>query len=185
VGDPNSGREFHEFYLAHFERVVRAVYLVLGSREEARDIAQEAFARTWSDWGRIATMDQPIAYTLRMATNLSKSRLRRVITLRRLLGKLDPRAESEDSSTASDLRVTVRRAIAGLPPRQRWVLVLCDLLGHSSEEAGAILGIAPSTVRVHHARAREALAVALSEPPVGHGGDDQRRGSPRRVGRHR
>jgi RNA polymerase sigma-70 factor, ECF subfamily len=183
VGDAKSGREFHEFYLAHFERVVRAVYVVLGSSDEAHDIAQEAFARTWSDWGRISKRDEPIAFTLRVAANLSKSFLRRVITLRRLLGKLGPIADPGDSSTASELRVTVRRAIAGLPPRQRWVLVLCDLLDYSSEEAGAILGIAPSTVRVHIARGREALGKVLSDTPASNGSDDQLGGSPRKAER--
>ncbi len=49
------------------------------------------------------------------------------------------------------------RSLAALTPRQRAAVVVTELLGYSSEEAGTILGIRPGTVRTLTAQARAAL----------------------------
>lgn len=182
MGDPSGQPRFKDFYLAQFHRVARAVYLVVEDAEEARDITQEAFARTWAEWDRFTGQPDPVGFTLRVAANLSRSHLRRVITLRRILPRLRARSQPVDEEAEVVLRMTVRRAVAGLPPRQQLALMLCDLLDYNSEEAGSILGISPSTARVHLARARATLAHALSDPQAGRG---QPSGSPQRVERAR
>jgi RNA polymerase sigma-70 factor (ECF subfamily) len=60
----------------------------------------------------------------------------------------------------------VRRAFHRLPPRQRDVFDLVDLQGRGADEVAALLGLAPSTVRVHLLRARRTLRriVLESEP---------------------
>jgi len=57
----------------------------------------------------------------------------------------------------------VARALAGLPRRQRAALVLTDLLGFSSEEAGRMLGVKPVTVRVLASQGRAAMKQSLGE----------------------
>ena len=46
------------------------------------------------------------------------------------------------------------QALASLTPRERAAVVLTDVLGFSSEEAGEALGIKSATVRVLAARGR-------------------------------
>jgi DNA-directed RNA polymerase specialized sigma24 family protein len=53
-----------------------------------------------------------------------------------------------------DDRDAIVRALGRLTPAQRAALVLMDLVGFTSEEAGRALGVRPSTVRVLAARGR-------------------------------
>ena len=62
-------------------------------------------------------------------------------------------------------RLSVRRALATLSPRQREVVALCELEGLSSTEAARLLGIGRVTVRWHLAAARKQLAATLLEGP--------------------
>jgi len=55
----------------------------------------------------------------------------------------------------------VVRALAPLGERQRAAVVLMDLLGYSSQEAGRMLGISASTVRTHAERARRELKARM------------------------
>jgi RNA polymerase sigma-70 factor, ECF subfamily len=155
---------FEEFYRAHFDMVVRATYVVVGDREEAFDIAQEAFARTWGRWGEVGERERPLLFTLAVARNLARSQLRRLIRGRHALSSVahpDPEWEDDRTLTALAVRDVLRR----LPTRQRWALVVSDLLGLPSEEAARVLGVRPSTVRVHLARARTRMREELAKVP--------------------
>jgi RNA polymerase sigma-70 factor (ECF subfamily) len=57
----------------------------------------------------------------------------------------------------AEMRADVRQLLLGLTPRQRAALVLVDLLGYPSEQAGSILGVRASTVRALAAQGRRAL----------------------------
>ena len=54
-------------------------------------------------------------------------------------------------------------AIAGLPPRQRDVIVLSDVQGYSAEEARNALDISETNQRVLLHRARSKVRAALEE----------------------
>jgi len=166
--------DFERYYRDHFERVARASYLVLGSREEALDVAQESFARTWRDWDRVGQRQQPLFFTLRVARNLSISLLRVRRTMSRTLELANHRAPA--SLDDIDVRVTVRAAVRGLPRRQRWALVLCDFLDLPAGEAAKILRIAPSTLRVHLARARTRIREALTAGEAASGAANRGKG---------
>jgi RNA polymerase sigma factor (sigma-70 family) len=66
-------------------------------------------------------------------------------------------APPRDELAAVEAREEVVRALAALTPRQRAAVVLVDLLDHSSEEAGRLLGIKAPTVRVLVSQGRAAL----------------------------
>ncbi|MDP9343470.1 MAG: hypothetical protein M3Q23_15540 [Actinomycetota bacterium] len=51
--------------------MVRGAYLITGDREEAADVAQEAFARAYERWGLVSRLDRPGAWVERVATNLA------------------------------------------------------------------------------------------------------------------
>jgi RNA polymerase sigma-70 factor, ECF subfamily len=147
-------RSFERFFQDEYERLGSALYLVTGNRAEAEDLAQEAMVRVCERWDRVMTMDSPVGYLYRTALNLHWSRLRRTIArLRRGI----PQTASVDPLAAAEDRDELGRLLAELPDGQREALVLVALLGMSNEEAGAVLGIEPVSVRVRVSRAKAAL----------------------------
>ncbi|HSS67277.1 MAG TPA: sigma-70 family RNA polymerase sigma factor [Nocardioidaceae bacterium] len=78
-------------------------------------------------------------------------------------------ASTESSVLASEVRTTVKAALDLLPERQRIVITLRDVLGHTSDEVCEMLDISTANQRVllHRARAavRARLADYLADPP--------------------
>jgi RNA polymerase sigma factor (sigma-70 family) len=151
---------FEAFFEAEHARLLRALYLVTGNAEEAEELMQDAFVVVWERWDRVGTMDEPTGYLYRTAMNRYRSKLRRVArATRRAVGT----AEGSDAFTAADERDAVARALARLPERQRAAVVLTELLGYDSIEAGRILGVKDVTVRSLASQARASLRTALEE----------------------
>jgi RNA polymerase sigma-70 factor (ECF subfamily) len=145
---------FDAFVADEHERLYKALYFVTGSREDAEDIAQEAFLKLWERWGRIDEIDDPTGYLFRVALNGFRMRRRRAaIALRRRA--LDP--EPRDGFAEAEMRADIRRLLMVLTPRQRAALLLVDLLGYPSEQAARILRVRPSTVRNLASQGRRAL----------------------------
>jgi RNA polymerase sigma-70 factor (ECF subfamily) len=71
-------------------------------------------------------------------------------------------SEAPDAETHYDQRESVTIAflvaLEALGPRQRAVLLLRDVVGHSPAEAAAVLGTTEGNVRVLHLRARRTMA---------------------------
>ena len=131
-----------------------------GNREDAKELMQDAFLKLWERWDRVRTMEDRKGYLYRTAMNGFRSRYRRAkLAARRTLG----RPSAQDRYGEVDERDRLIRALRTLPPRQRAALVLTDLLDHSSEEAGALLSVTPSTARVLAHQARVALRPLLEE----------------------
>jgi RNA polymerase sigma-70 factor (ECF subfamily) len=154
-----------------FVSVARAVSGMVTSPEDAMDITQEAFVRTLEHWDRVSRYDTPAFFTLRVAHNLATSRARTIarrLSLRHHLQR--GRMTSSDPYQIWESTDSVRLVVGCLPTRQRAAIILCDVLDLDSASAGTILGLAPSTVRVHLSRARSRIRQELSRLPVENGG---------------
>jgi RNA polymerase sigma factor (sigma-70 family) len=140
--------ELAVFCQREHRRLVAALDLMCGSLPMAEDLAQETLARVCKDWKRIRAMDAPGAYAHRIAMNLATSAFRRKAAERRARDRYgaDEAAWSDPDAVTN---VTVRRALAGLRPEQRRVLVLRYFLGYSLAEAAEILRIPVGTVKTH------------------------------------
>jgi RNA polymerase sigma-70 factor (ECF subfamily) len=68
----------------------------------------------------------------------------------------------EGSVLAGEVRAELRTALDALPDRQRTVLTLRDVLGHTSEEVCELLEISPANQRVLLHRARTAVRAGLA-----------------------
>ena len=145
---------FQEFFELEQERLLRLLWMVTGSLQEAEDIVQDAFLRVWERWPRVSTMDSPTGYLHNAAMNIFRNRYRRAkLGLRKAIGTDPP----IDAFGSADDRISVSNALRGLTPKQRAALVLTDLLGYPAEEAGRMLGVRGSTVRSLSSTARAAM----------------------------
>lgn len=160
-GSADGPGEFEDFFRNRFASAARALGLVVRDPELGQDIAQEAFARVFGRWGRMESEEHARNFVLRVGLNLARSHQRRERRFRRLIGtgRLEPRT----SAAPTDRRVEVFEALGRLSGRQRACLVLVDYLDLGDAEAGRILGLAPSTIRVHLARGRAAMRALLGD----------------------
>src|SRR5262245_6036014 len=147
-------RDFRVFFEDEHRRLLKTLYFVTGDRAEAADLMQEAFLRLWERWDRIDTIEDPQAYLFRVALNGNRMRVR---AARRAAKRAVPLAVVRDPYDDIDVREDLRRMMLQLAPRTRTALLLIDLYGYSSEEAGRIMGIRPSTVRALATQGRAAL----------------------------
>ncbi len=157
LGKSESGLDFREFFEAEYRRLAKALFLLAGDALEADELAQEALVIVFERWDRVRLMDSPAGYLYRTALNLNRSRLRRLASRAKHTLSLPP---DTDPLAGVEARAEVRRLLAALPRGQKEAVVLVEWLGMSAEQAGTILGIDGSTVRVQLSRARRALRTA-------------------------
>jgi RNA polymerase sigma-70 factor (ECF subfamily) len=158
--------DFAEFYAASYGRVVALVAAIVGERQQAEDIAQEAFARALTRWPRIASYDLPEAWVRRVALRLTIDagrRMRRAASMSVRLaagqrGSRDPH-DPHDPLVATALSIALMR----LPLSQRQVLVLYYLADLPVEHIARDCGISVGTVRNRLAAARDRLERELKE----------------------
>jgi RNA polymerase sigma-70 factor (ECF subfamily) len=145
---------FEVFVEAESTEFHAALRLLTRDRTEAEDLMQEAFLKVWERWAHVSALEDPTGYLYRTAMNLHRKRLRRAaVAVRYAIRPHPPRDHLDDVES----RDVVLRTLATLTPRQRMSLVLTDLLGYSSEEAGRLMGVKASTARALASQGRVAL----------------------------
>ncbi len=151
---PEVPLSFDEFFLDQHESLYRAMYFVTGNRQDAEELMQDAFLGLWERWDRVGEIEDPVGYLFRVALNGFRMRARRAKVAARHLASVNPTADPFDDL---DLKEDLRRMLLLLTPRQRAALVLTDVYGYSSDQAGHMMGIRPTTVRVLASQGRTAL----------------------------
>ncbi|HEX6399560.1 MAG TPA: sigma-70 family RNA polymerase sigma factor [Actinomycetota bacterium] len=150
----DAGSSFEAFFSAERARLFGALVVMTGNRAEAEEILQDAFLKVWERWERVAVMEEPVGFLYRTAMNLFRKRLRRAAVAVRKAAHLLPRG---DELAQIETRDEAVRLLRRLTPRERAAIVVTAYLGYSSEEAGELLGIQATTVRVLTNRARATL----------------------------
>jgi RNA polymerase sigma-70 factor (ECF subfamily) len=134
VSEPQS---FEVFFESESPALFRRLCLITGNRHEAEEVVQDAFLSVFERWDRVRDMEDPTGYLYRTAFHAFRRRSRRAaLAVRRTLGL----ATSVDEFAAVDDRQDVSQALARLTRRQRTALVLTELLGYGSEDAGRMMG---------------------------------------------
>src|SRR4051812_24268918 len=194
TGDKSSLPELGEAFAELRPALLRHCYRMLGSFEEAEDTVQDVLVRAWRSRDTFAG-DAPLAHWLmRIATNaclnvLTRERPRALPQLDRdpitpgaALQELEaaswvtPAPDARlfpDPARAAEAREQVALAFIALlqrlPPKQRAVLLLKDVVGWAAEEIASALELTVSSVNSALHRAREAVAGAprdaIEDPP--------------------
>jgi RNA polymerase sigma factor (sigma-70 family) len=134
--------------------------------DEADDLAQEAFITAWSRIGRYRGEASVRSWLCGIAWRKCATRTRSVARgMRRDAVFLELEGLQRGGDPDAAARLSLEKALAGLPMEQRAVVGLCLAQDFSHSEAAEILGLPLGTVKSHVARGRARLAAAL-------GGDD-------------
>lgn len=149
---------FADFYRAELPRLVALARGLCGTAV-ADDIAQEAMLTAYRRWEDIQRFDEPHAWVRRVCSNLAISTFRRRVVELRGLARLAARAP--DRPSLDEPSEEFWAAVRGLPRRQAQCAALRYLYEMSGDDIARTLGISEGSVKVHLARARRALAVAL------------------------
>ncbi len=152
-------------YAASYRRLVALLIVVSGSRAEAEEAVQEAFARALGLTGRRAVVDDPEGWLYRVAVNVVRSRWRRLRTARRAAADLVPVPPDFDADEVAE-RIALLAALRRLPYHQREALALYYLADLPVQAVAARLGIPTGTVKARLSKGRDALARLLTERNV-------------------
>jgi RNA polymerase sigma-70 factor (TIGR02960 family) len=166
-------------------------YRMVGSFEEAEDLVQETFLRAWRRRDSFEGGPNFRAWLYRIATNASldaiRSRSRRVTSLGsfaevpwlqpypdRLLDEVAPTDAEPDAVVVAreTIELTFMAVIQLLPPQQRAVLILRDVLEWSAAETAALLDTSVAAANSALQRARATLRAQLPERPADRAASD-------------
>jgi RNA polymerase sigma-70 factor (ECF subfamily) len=170
-----SGAAFASLFDLYHEKFYRIAYRVVGHKEDALDVVQDAFVKLHRS---ISTWDERAAFTswaYRIVTNMAIDLLRKRGRDRRAReeSSLERQDVTSDEETpeleANDVTALVgraRQAIAALPPKQRAIVALRHYEGLSLKEIAVVRECAVGTVKSTLHQAFRNLRRALGDNPV-------------------
>jgi RNA polymerase sigma-70 factor (ECF subfamily) len=170
---------FERLVLQHQDQIYSLALRLLGDREAAEDVAQEAFCRALQGLRGFRKEASFYTWLSKITVNLCRSeqrrnRVRKSTRLFSWLGRRgrpdasgEPPVPSrqplpEDVVTGEERHDAVRQAVASLERDLRQVVVLRDIEGYSYEDVAHLLDIPIGTVRSRLHRARGLLRERLS-----------------------
>jgi RNA polymerase sigma-70 factor (ECF subfamily) len=165
---------FAEIVGLYQDKLYHMAFRMLGSRQEAEDVVQEAFLRVYRNLDRYDEGMKFSTWIYRIATNLCIDRLRK----RKATYSLDAESTehegldgyavipSDDRTPESEMLLSetqriVRQAIDTLPAKYKSVMVLRYLHDLSLQEIGEVLDMPVTTVKTRVHRGREYLRKKL------------------------
>jgi RNA polymerase sigma-70 factor (ECF subfamily) len=174
---PLAAESFDGLYESHKDAVFRLACALTDDAREAEDLFQETWLRAVRAGRAGPRAGDARSWLFTIAANihrdaLRRKRVRRLFLLERSRVMTGGEADADpgwdavrfgqgDAEGLADLRVCLRRALAGLPARQRQVFVLKDIEGYRHEEIGRMLGVPETTVRTLLHRATKHLQKEL------------------------
>jgi RNA polymerase sigma-70 factor (ECF subfamily) len=147
---------------------------MLGSVQDAEDLAQETLLRAWRALDRFEPRAQFQTWLYRIATNACLDELERRPRRPQLIDPFPDRPLGEAEAPVYDpaaryairegMELALVRAIQQLPGRQRPVLIFRDVLGWSAPEVAELLESSVAAVNSALQRARAAVEAQLPAP---------------------
>jgi len=153
--------DFEDAFRTHYDGIYRALYRLVGSAEEAADLAQETFIRLYRQRFPPWRTHNVRAWLYRVATNLAYNALRGRKRRERRQEVVGRMAEPDipdpaEAAVRHEEQERVRQVLAALSPRQSKMLLLY-YAGLSYRELAQAVGVAPGSVGTLLARAKIAF----------------------------
>ena len=167
---------FGQLVLAHQNKVFTLCVHMMGSREEAEDMAQEAFLKAWRSLEGFHGESSFATWMHRLTTNLCLDHLRKQTRRQNISVAVslddeeaaftepaDPGSDPQRELEKRERQRAVEKALRELPEHHRRALVMREVSGLSYQEIADALELDLGTVKSRIARAREALRKRLLE----------------------
>ena len=157
------------------DRIRGASYRILGSEDEARDVAQEAFLKAYRGLAGFKQEARFSSWLYQIATNLCRDRLRRrrsrpQVSLEAMEETgpviVETRPGAHERLVERDLAQAVRRAIESLPLEQREIVILKEYQELTFLEIAQVLELPVSTVKTRLYRGLDQLRLQLQHQGV-------------------
>jgi RNA polymerase sigma-70 factor (ECF subfamily) len=164
--DHELDREFEARLVESSTLAFRVAYSVLRHREDAEDVAQEAFAKAYRNFRQLRDRDRFRAWLARMTWRLAIDRCRAARRRQTVEVAADEPAAATAAETveAREREELLWKAIDTLPTKLRMVLVLASIEGHEVKDVASLLGIPKGTVKSRLFVARHRLKEQLQWP---------------------
>lgn len=156
--------DFAEFVAGALPGLLRYGHALTGNPHDAGDLVQTVLEKVGSRWPvLVRSADDPLAYIRRAMANAHISRWRRH-RRESLVAEIPSSAVTLERYAFED--EPLWKALRGLPPRQRSVIVLRYYEGLSEAEIASTLGITKGTVKSQASKAMITLRARLSASEV-------------------
>jgi len=143
----------------------RVAYSVLRHRQDAEDVAQEAFVRAHRRFRQLRDRDRFRAWLVRTTWRLAIDHIRR--TRRRAAREQEhvtaTPLSTEDTAAAAERAAQLWAAIDALPEKLRMVTVLAAMNGHDIRQVAQLLSLPEGTVKSRLFLARQHLKERLND----------------------
>ena len=161
--DEDLEREFEDRLRESTTLAFRVAYGVLRHRQDAEDVAQEAFAKAYRSFNQLRDRDRFRAWLMRMTWRLAIDRWRsdRRRSVREQAAESPDAASTEDVAVSRERAELLWRAIDALPEKLRIVVVLGAIEGHDIRAMARLLDLPEGTVKSRLYLARKGLAESL------------------------
>ena len=164
--DPGDGdAAVTALYRAHAVGLIRLAVVILGDRQAAEDVVQDAFCGLYRRWQHLDDPARALGYVRSATLNGCRSALRTRIRGQRRppLAVAAESASAENAALLGEEHREVLAAVRRLPHRQREALILKFYLDLSEPQIAAAMGISQGTVKSTTSRALAALGRQLRE----------------------
>lgn len=156
--------DFAEFALARAGALHRAAYLMVGDRQLAQDLVQEALTKTYVAWPRLRDPANAEAYCRKAITTTAITWFRRKAwNNERPTERLPDSAACEGHEAAVADQDALWRILQGLPLRQRAALVLRFYEDLTEVQTAEAMGCAVGTVKSQVSAALKKLRERLGD----------------------
>jgi RNA polymerase sigma factor (sigma-70 family) len=160
VGVPSADERFEVLFRRHYAGLLRLAVVMVGDREAAEDVVQEAFVSLHRHLRGLRDPEAAEAYLRSAVLNRSRSWVRRQATQRAarpLLLVRDVQESAEQSVVDSAQTGAVVAVLRTLARRQREVLACRFVMELSVEETARLLEMSTGSVKTHTHRGLQAL----------------------------
>ena len=156
--------DFESWLVAREHTLQRTALLLTGDPHSAKDLVQNTLAKLYLAWDRIDQRERIDAYARRVLINEHRSSWRRAWRRHEVTSEVLPDAGAT-SVEYDGARDAVWAFVAGLPPRQRAVIVLRYYEDLTEAETADMLGITVGTVKSQAHKALAALRASVGNHP--------------------